>query len=127
MWYADDMIKLPVLMSDNGTPVIDNNNDYDVKGRIFYNNVILIDNFILEPNTTNNMIFVDVSKIYNSLSIGDTYSLDLTFTSPVIETYEDVVDSFISFDISKYSNKVINLQVTGNEEEKQMFTLMVLY
>ena len=107
--------------------VIDNNNDYDVKGRIFYNNVILIDNFILEPNTTNNMIFVDVSKIYNSLSIGDTYSLDLTFTSPVIETYEDVVDSFISFDISKYSNKVINLQVTGNEEEKQMFTLMVLY
>ena len=97
--------------------VIDNNNDYDVKGRIFYNNVILVDNFILEPNTTNNMIFVDVSKIYNSLGIGETYSLDLTFTSPVIETYEDVVsfkkeEAMVNItNIETYVNSVL---VDGN-------------
>lgn len=111
----DENQKIPV--------VVNNNNDYEVNGRITYNDVILVDNFVLEANSINNIITVDISSIYSNLNEGNIYSLDLTFLSPVIETYDSVVSfkkeqSVVDIvSVETYVNNVLsdnNLNYTEN-------------
>lgn len=71
--------------------VINNNNDYDISGKILYNGIAVGDEISIPANKINNIIPVDISSIYDNLEEKVEYSLDFELSSPYTELYSNAV------------------------------------
>jgi len=71
--------------------VINNKNDYDIKGTVYYNDTALSEEITLKANEEYNIVSASVEEIYDFLTIGETYYLDFKTTSPAIGNNESVV------------------------------------
>ena len=93
--------------------VINNNNNYDIRGSVLYNGVALTEEITIPAGRNQYIINVDISTIYDSLVEGNINYLDFTLNYPTKDTYYQVS----TFKKEKCIVDIINIETYINDTQ----------
>ena len=92
--------------------VVSNNNDYDISGTVIFNNTNITDSITIKANTKLQLIPIDISNIYSSLTNETIYTLSFKTSSPIEYNHNQI----IAFTKNKAMVDITNIDTYINGE-----------